>query len=327
MGNVRQRCVLSVVGAKPRKFWLMAASCLAPLSLGVSEPALAQCSALDVNGNATCSSGTYTNTTPQPPGTFPAPINYNTDNGLGGTRINLTLLPGVNVILPAGPGGFNAVNTNNTGGVTTGSANIAITADSVTINNTFNPSSNNNTGLRIQSSGNAIINATNTTINVAGTGSDWAILAFAQPQIGNLGAPHMASVSWSGPGLTSTSGVEGGAIQADNRGNGDAIVVASGGTINVVGVGGTTQYGLLAHAGDLFTVSSGAGNASVTFNSGTLNVNADPRPRGILAWVGGDGSATATTAAGTVINVSGTQLGGPGVYVFRVLARPPRRTS
>ena len=59
----------------------------------------------------------------------------------------------------------------------------------------------------------------------------------------------------------------------------------------------------------------GAGNASVTFNSGTLNVSA-VRPRGILAWVDGIGSATVNTGAGTVINVSGTQFGGPGVYVF-----------
>ena len=77
---------------------------------------------------------------------------------------------------------------------------------------------------------------------------------------------------------------------------------------------GTTQYGLLAHAENL-AGAAGPGNASVTFNSGTLNVSA-VRPRGILAWVDGNGSATATTGAGTVINVSGTQFGGPGVYVF-----------
>ena len=53
----------------------------------------------------------------------------------------------------------------------------------------------------------------------------------------------------------------------------------------------------------------------MTFDSGTLNVSAI-RPRGILAWVDGNGSATVTTGAGTVINVSGTQFGGPGVYVF-----------
>ena len=83
------------------------------------------------------------------------------------------------------------------------------------------------------------------------------------------------------------------------------------------GVGnGTTQYGLLAHAGDpSLTGVLGAGNASVTFNSGTLNVSAI-RPRGILAWVDGNGSATVTTGTDTVINVSGTQFGGPGVYLF-----------
>ena len=90
------------------------------------------------------------------------------------------------------------------------------------------------------------------------------------------------------------------------------------GNINVVANAGlgTTQYGLLAHAGDP-TISGvlGAGNASVTYNSGTLNVSA-VRPRGILAWVDGIGSVTVNTAAGTVINVSGTQFGGPGVYLF-----------
>jgi outer membrane autotransporter protein len=162
----------------------------------------------------------------------------------------------------------------------------------------------------------ANITATNTTIDVNGTASDWAILAFAMPN--TAGISHMASVNWSGPHLGS-SGNESGGIQADNRGNGNAIVVASG-DINVVagaGVGnGTTQYGLLAHAGDpLITGVLGAGDASATYNSGTINVNSI-RPRGILAWVDGHGSVTVTTGAGTVINVSGTRFGGPGVYVF-----------
>src|SRR5215813_4638818 len=39
---LRQSVVLSSVAAKRRKFELLAASCLVPLSLGVSEPALAQ---------------------------------------------------------------------------------------------------------------------------------------------------------------------------------------------------------------------------------------------------------------------------------------------
>ena len=56
-----------------------------------------------------------------------------------GTPINLTLQSGVNVIIPAGSPGINAVNAANTGGVTAGAADITITADGVTINNTNNP--------------------------------------------------------------------------------------------------------------------------------------------------------------------------------------------
>jgi hypothetical protein len=193
----------------------------------------------------------------------------------------------------------------------------------VVINNAAFPSSSNATGLRIQSSGDAKITATNTTINVAGTDSTWAILDYAMPN--TLGTPHLASVNWSGS-IDSTTGVEGGGIQVDNRGVGDATVVASGDVKVVAGAGaGPTQYGLLAHAGDpTFTNGvPGAGNASVTYNSGTLTVDA-ARPRGILVWVDGTGSATATTAAGTVINVSGRQFGVPEFMSFR--ARPARRT-
>ena len=87
--------VLSSVGANRRKFWLMAASALTPLSLGVSEPALAQCvpppGGYGVPISPTCSAGTY-NTN----------INYDTNNGLGGFPINLTLQSGVivNRLLP-----------------------------------------------------------------------------------------------------------------------------------------------------------------------------------------------------------------------------------
>jgi hypothetical protein len=57
MGNFGQRRAPFSVCAKRRKFWLMAASALAPLSLGVSEPALAVCSGVfTVN----CTADTYT---------------------------------------------------------------------------------------------------------------------------------------------------------------------------------------------------------------------------------------------------------------------------
>jgi Autotransporter beta-domain/Autochaperone Domain Type 1 len=289
-----------------RKFWLMAASALAPLSLGVSEPAL---------GQLGCT-GTPSDTVCTPAGnSYSSGISVDTTALLNGftNPIKLTLTSGVIVDILAGAGGVNAVNAANSTGVTSGSANIAIIADGVTISNTANPLSNNNTGLRIQSSGAATITATNTTINVAGTASDWAILAFAMPNL--TGTARDVSVNWSGPSLTSATSIEGGGIQADNRYIGNASVVASG-NINVAGVGNsTTQYGLLAHAGDPLLAPSGAGDASVTYNSGVMNVNAI-RPRGILAWVQDNGSATATTAAGTVINVSGTERGGPGVYVY-----------
>ena len=142
---------------------------------------------------------------------------------------------------------------------------------------------------------------------MSGTASDWALYAIVL----DGGAPHNASVNLIRGTVVTSSGIESGAIQADNRGNGNATVVASGAitvTPNAGVANGTTQYGLLAHA-------ERDGNASVTFNSGTLNVSAI-RPRGILAWVDGIGSATVNTGAGTVINVSGTQFGGPGVYVF-----------
>jgi outer membrane autotransporter protein len=290
--------VPSSAALKRRKYWLLAASALASSSLGLSGPALAndECGAL-VGGSATCTS------TGNP---YPTGINYDTNNGLGGTSINLQLLSGVNVVIPAGPGGVNAVNAANSTGVTLGSANITITADGVTINNTANPLSNNNTGLRIQSSGDAIITATNTRIDVNGTASEDAIVAFAMPNA--TGTPHVASVIYNAgltAGLTS-SGTESTGIQADNRGNGNATIEASGNITGTPGVGGAGFYSLIAHSGDSFPSGvSGTGNASVTYHSGTISVFGN-RPRGIVVWAEGDGSATVTTDPGTLIIVSGT---------------------
>src|SRR5260370_21842239 len=57
MGScLRQLVVLRGLTATRRKFWLMAASALAPISLGVSEPAVAanECGSLDVTGFVSC---------------------------------------------------------------------------------------------------------------------------------------------------------------------------------------------------------------------------------------------------------------------------------
>src|SRR5215831_19777188 len=102
MGDyLRQSVVLSSVAAKRRKFELLAASCLVPLSLGVSEPALAQ---------------TFT-----PAGNdYPGGINVSAGPA---QPISITLEPGVIVNLPAGG---NAVNAANSGGVEAFSADISI---------------------------------------------------------------------------------------------------------------------------------------------------------------------------------------------------------
>ena len=272
----------------------------AVLDAGLSPArAVNECGLLDATGSATCTIAGNP---------YPNGINYDPTD----SPIHLTLQPGVIVTIPQGPGSVNAVNGANTGGVSN-PADVSITANGVTINNTANPGTSNNTGLRIQSSGDAIISATNTTINVSGTDSTWAILDFSHRN--SALRPDLASVNFQGT-ILATAGSEGGAIQVDNRGTGNATLVASGDIRVTTTAGpGTTQYGLLAHAGDALFGSSGPGDASVTFNSGALNVSA-VRPRGILAWVDGNGSATANTAAGTVIDVSGTERGGPGVYVF-----------
>jgi hypothetical protein len=293
MGNrLRRLVVLSSAVAKRRKFELLAASCLVPLTLGLSEPALAGTCTADASGNLDCS------------GSFVANINNNA---------NITLQPGVTV---ASPGG-DAVNAANNPPANP-AVDITITAnDPVTINN--NQSVGSNTGLRIQSSGAAIINATNTTIGVGGLDSDWAIWAIAQPN--TLGTSQLASVTWNGPQLTTggvgiPSGNESGGIQADNRGIGNATIDASGNI--TVFPGRTGHYGLIAHAGDTENGAhpAGAGSASVLYRSGTINAFGDT-PRGIVVWAQGDGSASVTTGPGTVINVIGSNNPGvtPRIYL------------
>ena len=283
----KYRCASLVVGA----------AALSPLSLGVSEPALAgTCTPLDADGNATCTAGTYTSN-----------LNFGTND----TPINVTLEPGVIVNSPGG----NAVNLANSTASEIFGADVTLTANNATITN-INPAGANNTGLRIQSAGAATITASGG-IDVAGTASDWAILAIIQGS--NPATPKNITVTYGGgpgaPGLglsSSPSGAESGGIQADNRGNGNASVTASG-NVTVLSGPGQGVYGLLAHAGDpTFTGVAGAGDASVTYQSGTINVSGAP-PRGILAWTDGNGSTTVTTDPGTTIDVTG---GGRGVYLF-----------
>jgi hypothetical protein len=93
MGSLRQRRVLSSVTVKRRKSWLLAASALAPLSLGVSEPVLGQQGCTSTPSATVCTSDGNS---------YPGGINVNTTNLLNGfaNSINLQLLSGVNVDIP-----------------------------------------------------------------------------------------------------------------------------------------------------------------------------------------------------------------------------------
>ena len=129
----------------------------------------------------------------------------------------------------------------------------------------------------------------------AGTGGGTASVTYTGPS--------------SGPGLIAT-GNESSGIQVLNFGNGNAIIEASGNVGTFDGPGDV--YGLIAHAG---FQSAGAGDASVTFHSGTINVSG-AAPRGILAWADGNGSATVTTDAGTFINITTHLVGARVSYLY-----------
>jgi autotransporter family porin len=239
-----------------------------------------------VTGNATCT------------GTFSSNINYNTNN----TPIHL-IASGVSVTSTGG----DAVNAHNSNVSTTFGADESITATGVTISNTSSLGTDNNTGLRIQSAGAATITASGN-IDVAGTHqSDDAILAIIEGNNPPI-APKDVTVTFNGGNLSS-GGTQSTGIQADNRGNGNATIDASGNVTGVVGVGNSDFFGLIAHAGDSeATGVSGAGDAKVLYRNGTINVSGNS-PRGIVVWAEGDGSATLETGSNTTIIVSGTNPG------------------
>ena len=103
--------------------WLLSSVCLAVFATTAAvdaglSPALAQCAGPP--DNTICTSGGNP---------YATGINvFNTN-----PPISLTLRPGVEVIIPTGSPGINAVNAANTTGPTAASADITITADGVTI--------------------------------------------------------------------------------------------------------------------------------------------------------------------------------------------------
>ena len=168
-----------------------------------------------------------------------------------------------------------------------------------------------NVGIHAQSgTGNVTVTSSGIITTLGNHGGESAI--FAGTDGGNVSVTYTRPGS--GPGLIVTGGDESWGIQALNSGNGNAIITLSG---NVKVSGRQTfndnVYGLVAHSG--FGL-AGAGDATATFHSGTINVSGYS-PRGILAWADGNGSARVTTDAGTFINITTTPVGGSaGVYLY-----------
>ena len=306
----------SNVGASRRKFELLAASCLVPLSLGVSEPARAQsCSPVNTPGTLTAAQPSTMCT-----GTFNTNITFGGPT-TGPPSLAVTLNPGVSVTSPGG--GAVALSNANVptanGTSTTINAN-GTAANPIFINNTANPGGANNWGLVNQpgSAGAAVINATNTQIDVNGTaGSNAGIWAISY----GTSLSNVASVTYNAgvtAGITS-SGSNSTGIQAENRGNGNASIDASGNISGSVGTpGGFTFLGLDGLAGStLGGGAGGPGDASVIYRSGTINVLGN-FTAGLFASAN-IGSATITTLPGTSIIVSqqfSTDTLQPGVDAF-----------
>jgi hypothetical protein len=261
----------------------MAATALVPLSLGVSEPALAndECGALGAGGVPNSATCTFT-LNPYPNG-----INYSTGN----TPIFVKLDPGpppVNVVIQSGSATINAVNLSNATDANQPIADAALTVNSAFIDNTA-ITAPNKSGLRIQASGNATITATDTEVRVIGLQSTNAIWAIV---LGSSNPNLAATVNYNGPGVTSIGTTFSTVIQAENDGAGPAIINAAG---DMKGVAlGSAANGITG----LFAI--GGSSGTVNYTSGTIDV------RGTFAngiYANGD-SATVTTAIGTKIIVT-----------------------
>ena len=320
MGNcLRQPVVLSSVATKCRKFWLVAA--FVPLSLGLSEPAVAQTCAPVPNG------GTLTNAQPSTSctGTFNTNINFGGPTTPLPPSLTLILAPGVTTV--TSPAGGNAVNLANvTSPIFPPAGGVAATilANDATITNTSNPGGGSQSALRIQASGSATIgtaaNPVSGIINIIGGQSTNAIFSTVFASV----AGETASVTYTGaatpgvPDINVIAGPNSSAIQAcANAGcgfsyagtgvtppDGNASINAAG---NFTAVGGASSFGLTAVAG-------GNGTANVTYRGGEINLTGGAFSTGIFA--SGGGGATIATLLGTTVTVSSTASGAAGVEAF-----------
>jgi outer membrane autotransporter protein len=274
----------SGIAARCRKLWLIAASTLASAFLGVSEPALAQIGI-----------------TPVPPsGTFevtsagnPYPTGITLGATVGSLFLNVTLASDVKVVLAVPGIGVALNNFGNT-------VPVVLSANGATVS-VLNPAAGEHRGLYVETqANNATITASGPIDVSGGVQGSHAIKAFVNAQFG----PGNASVTYNGPGLSST-GANSTDIQAQSL-NGNATIDASGNMsghvlTNPATGANDTFVGLFANAG-------GDGNASVTYRSGTIDVQGR-FSNGIFAGADGNGTAQVTTLPGTTIIVSGTLPG------------------
>jgi hypothetical protein len=278
---------VSSLAAKRRKLLLIGASALTPMSLGLSEPALAQ-----------------TFTTAGNP--YPGGINVSTVN----TPINVTLDPGVQVFIPANTIN-NAVGLGSTTVAGTGGP-IELIANNAAISiNTAGIITQETAAIRLQAAGNATITASGI-INVTGTNSTNAVWANVFSSVGGA----VASVTYSGaatPNVTDINVIGGPnstIIQAcANDGCGFGNVVDANAIINAAGnlKGVGTDTGSNGMNG-LFAVAGGHGDATVNYTRGTIDITQGTGiAAGIFAASGDVGSATIKTAPGTTVKVSSGQ--------------------
>ena len=237
---LRQGVMLASVGVRRRKSWLLAASCLAPLSLGISEPALAQCSGPP--GSTTCTlSGN--------------PYSTGINVGNTGTPTNVTLEPGVQVNVTPGNNVNQAVAVSTGGGAGTGLP-ATLTANNAAVTITSNPGAGPTSALFLHPIGGTATITASGIISAAGTSNTNAI--WAATFSNDPGAD--ASVTYTGsatPGIidiNATGGSDSTLIQACANGgcgfgssaDGNAIINATG---NLTGAFGDSGFGLDAVAG------------------------------------------------------------------------------
>jgi hypothetical protein len=269
MANLGPRRAAFSAYAKRRKLWLMAATALAPLSLGVSEPALAQCVGLGTS-TVTCPSATY------PTGIVASqPVGASTD-------LNVTLQNGVNVT------GQSVQIFNNSFPPPTNASVVMESGAKINVTEPGAP------GLRLMNGdpNNTTLTGGNATIMAAGTINVQSIgTRLDAIEAINFFNGAAAKVIYTGPSggvvgggfdLTSSGFSNGTIIQAVSAAaNGDATVQATGNMSGFLNPGQRFFQGLGA------TV-QGNGNATVLYDKGTLIVQGR-NANGIFAGNGDGG--------------------------------------